>query len=71
MNTSEVKPKKTDHCNFCGRSDSEVMKMIAGPGVAICNECVELCVDIIREDIPNFAVAQLDLKTGMEIGRDG
>lgn len=38
------------HCSFCGKSQHEVRKLIAGPTVFICDECVELCMDIIRED---------------------
>ena len=38
------------HCNFCGKSQHEVRKLIAGPTVFICDECVELCMDIIREE---------------------
>lgn len=38
------------HCNFCGKSQKEVKKLIAGPGVYICDECIELCNDIIIED---------------------
>ena len=38
------------HCNFCGKSQHEVRKLIAGPSVYICDECVELCMDIIREE---------------------
>ena len=37
------------HCNFCGKSQHEVRKLIAGPSVYVCDECVELCNDIIRE----------------------
>lgn len=40
----------TLYCSFCGKSQHEVKKLIAGPTVFICNECVELCVDIIREE---------------------
>lgn len=40
----------TLHCNFCGKSQREVKKLIAGPGVYICDECIELCNDIIYED---------------------
>lgn len=40
----------TLHCNFCGKSQKEVKKLIAGPGVYICDECIELCNDIIIED---------------------
>lgn len=42
--------KNTLYCSFCGKSQHEVRKLIAGPNVFICNECVELCVDIIREE---------------------
>ncbi len=38
------------NCNFCGKSQKEVKKLIAGPGVYICDECIELCTDIIHED---------------------
>ncbi|MBL0942087.1 MAG: ATP-dependent Clp protease ATP-binding subunit ClpX, partial [Alphaproteobacteria bacterium] len=38
------------HCSFCGKSQHEVKKLIAGPTVFICDECVELCTDIIREE---------------------
>ncbi|MDY6313654.1 MAG: ClpX C4-type zinc finger protein, partial [Clostridia bacterium] len=37
-------------CSFCGRDQSEVKRLIAGPGVYICNECIELCSEIIEED---------------------
>lgn len=40
----------TLYCSFCGKSQHEVRKLIAGPTVFICNECVELCLDIIREE---------------------
>jgi len=40
----------TLHCNFCGKSQKEVKKLIAGPGCYICDECIELCNDIIFED---------------------
>lgn len=40
----------TLHCNFCGKSQREVKKLIAGPGVYICDECIELCNEIIYED---------------------
>src|SRR5688500_20368749 len=42
--------KNTLHCTFCGKSQHEVRKLIAGPTVFICDECVELCMDIIREE---------------------
>jgi ATP-dependent Clp protease ATP-binding subunit ClpX len=42
--------KNTLYCSFCGKSQHEVRKLIAGPTVFICAECVELCMDIIREE---------------------
>jgi len=42
--------KNTLYCSFCGKSQREVRKLIAGPTVFICDECVELCLDIIREE---------------------
>jgi ATP-dependent Clp protease ATP-binding subunit ClpX len=43
-------PKSTLYCSFCGKSQHEVRKLIAGPSVFICDECVELCTDISREE---------------------
>src|SRR5438445_11490601 len=42
--------KNTLYCSFCGKSQHEVRKLIAGPTVFICDECVELCMDIIGEE---------------------
>src|SRR6202035_1512567 len=42
--------KNTLHCTFCGKSQQEVRKLIAGPTVFICDECVELCMDIVSEE---------------------
>ena len=42
--------KNTLYCSFCGKSQHEVRKLIAGPTVFICDECVELCLDIIGEE---------------------
>ncbi|MCR9206107.1 MAG: ATP-dependent Clp protease ATP-binding subunit ClpX, partial [Halobacteriovoraceae bacterium] len=51
----------TLHCNFCGKSQKEVKKLIAGPGVYICDECIELCNDIIYEDaLKSTSKASLD-----------
>jgi ATP-dependent Clp protease ATP-binding subunit ClpX len=47
---SSGESKNTLYCSFCGKSQHEVSKLIAGPTVFICNECVELCMDIIREE---------------------
>jgi ATP-dependent Clp protease ATP-binding subunit ClpX len=48
--------KNTLYCSFCGKSQHEVRKLIAGPTVFICDECVELCMDIIREENKNQLV---------------
>jgi ATP-dependent Clp protease ATP-binding subunit ClpX len=47
------------YCSFCGKSQHEVRKLIAGPSVFICDECVELCNDIIREEIQDKSGAGL------------
>ncbi|HKX96012.1 MAG TPA: ATP-dependent Clp protease ATP-binding subunit ClpX [Methylibium sp.] len=44
--------EKVLYCSFCGKSQHEVKKLIAGPSVFICDECIELCNDIIRDEIP-------------------
>jgi len=49
------------YCSFCGKSQSEVRKLIAGPSVYVCDECVDLCNDIIREELAND-----DLEEGEE-----
>jgi ATP-dependent Clp protease ATP-binding subunit ClpX len=49
--TEKGNETKTLYCSFCGKSQFEVQKLIAGPSVFICNECVSLCLDIIREEI--------------------
>ncbi|QSA99292.1 ATP-dependent Clp protease ATP-binding subunit ClpX [Methylococcus sp. EFPC2] len=53
---------KVLYCSFCGKSQNEVQKLIAGPAVFVCDECVELCNDIIREELEgkaNEAVSHL------------
>jgi ATP-dependent Clp protease ATP-binding subunit ClpX len=56
--TSDVGDKsgKLLYCSFCGKSQHEVRKLIAGPSVFICDECVDLCNDIIREEIQESAI---------------
>jgi len=49
--------EKLLYCSFCGKSQHEVQRLIAGPQVFICNECVELCNDIIREELDQAIVA--------------
>ncbi|SFH99345.1 ATP-dependent Clp protease ATP-binding subunit ClpX [Albimonas pacifica] len=52
--------KNTLYCSFCGKSQHEVRKLIAGPTVFICDECVELCMDIIREETKTSLVKSSD-----------
>ncbi len=59
--------KNTLYCSFCGKSQHEVRKLIAGPTVFICDECVELCMDIIREETKS---AGLKSSEGVPTPRD-
>ena len=58
--SSNSESKNTLYCSFCGKSQHEVRKLIAGPTVFICDECVELCMDIIREEHKNHLVKTRD-----------
>ena len=49
--TSSASSEKTLYCSFCGKSQHEVKKLIAGPSVFICDECIDLCTDIIQEEV--------------------
>jgi ATP-dependent Clp protease ATP-binding subunit ClpX len=64
-------PDNTDQlsCSFCNKSQRQVRKLVAGPGVYICDECIELCTDIVEEELPAEHVAPLgdDLPTPAEI----
>ena len=62
--------EKTLYCSFCGKSQHEVKKLIAGPSVFICDECIDLCNDIIREEVPADAApgdSKGDLPTPSDI----
>ena len=64
--------EKVLYCSFCGKSQHEVKKLIAGPSVFICDECIELCNDIIRDEVPAEArrrrsAAKSDLPIPSEI----
>jgi ATP-dependent Clp protease ATP-binding subunit ClpX len=64
--------EKTLFCSFCGKSQHEVKKLIAGPSVFVCDECIELCNEIIRDELPAIAAeearkARGDLPTPSEI----
>ena len=61
---------KTLYCSFCGKSQHEVKKLIAGPAVFICDECIDLCNEIIRDELPAETAARDargDLPTPLEI----
>ncbi|MFT6072347.1 MAG: ATP-dependent Clp protease ATP-binding subunit ClpX [Alphaproteobacteria bacterium] len=70
-----TKPPKDDnsdnksslYCSFCGKGQHEVKKLIAGPTVFICNECVELCNDIIHEEVENSATSSENIPTPLDI----
>jgi ATP-dependent Clp protease ATP-binding subunit ClpX len=53
--TGNDSKQKTLYCSFCGKSQHEVKKLIAGPSVFVCNECIDLCNDIIREEVQEKA----------------
>ena len=57
---SKIEDKSNIRCSFCGKSQSEVQRLVAGPGVYICNECIELCQEIIEDD---YTLEPPDLKT--------
>jgi ATP-dependent Clp protease ATP-binding subunit ClpX len=62
--------EKTLYCSFCGKSQHEVKKLIAGPSVFICDECIDLCNEIIRDELPTSEegkAARGDLPTPAEI----
>ena len=47
-------------CSFCGKSQKQVKKLIAGPGVYICDECIDLCNEIIEEELAESSEVKLD-----------
>ena len=63
--TEKVGGEKLLYCSFCGKSQHEVRKLIAGPSVFICDECIELCNDIIREETQRPTTAQKAQKSDL------
>nr|NDG08011.1 ATP-dependent Clp protease ATP-binding subunit ClpX [Oxalobacteraceae bacterium] len=61
--------EKLLYCSFCGKSQHEVKKLIAGPSVFICDECIDLCNDIIRDEASavETVTPKSDLPTPQEI----
>ena len=66
----DTKGNNVLYCSFCGKSQHEVKKLIAGPSVFICDECIELCNEIIRDELPSTTEGRegsKDLPTPAEI----
>jgi len=62
--------KELLHCSFCGKSQHEVRKLIAGPNVFICDECVDLCIEIIKEENKSIGIeSEKDIPSPQEICR--
>ena len=62
--------EKVLYCSFCGKSQHEVKKLIAGPSVFICDECIELCNDIVRDEVPGEIVDPKSAKSDLPIPGD-
>ncbi|MBK8638742.1 MAG: ATP-dependent Clp protease ATP-binding subunit ClpX [Chromatiaceae bacterium] len=62
MSQRKSEDSKLLYCSFCGKSQAEVRKLIAGPSVFICDECVELCNDIIREEVEGETATETSSK---------
>jgi ATP-dependent Clp protease ATP-binding subunit ClpX len=63
MSDTTTSSEKPLYCSFCGKSQHEVKKLIAGPSVFICDECIDLCTDIITEEISQLP--EVDLREGL------
>jgi ATP-dependent Clp protease ATP-binding subunit ClpX len=66
---TNIDPKATLYCSFCGKSQHEVKKLIAGPAVYVCDECIELCQDIIKEEGKLLDTNSEKLPTPREIAK--
>ena len=62
--------EKTLYCSFCGKSQHEVKKLIAGPSVFICDECIDLCNDIIRDELPSTEITSDTSKSDLPTPQD-
>ncbi len=67
--SDKIADEKLLYCSFCGKSQHEVKKLIAGPSVFICDECIELCNDIIREELQEAEEANLT-KSDLPVPRE-
>ena len=70
MSSDKNKGDKLLYCSFCGKSQHEVRKLIAGPSVFVCDECIELCNDIIREETPGGGVLGKTDKNDLPVPHD-
>ncbi len=67
--SDKITGEKLLYCSFCGKSQHEVKKLIAGPSVFVCDECIELCNDIIREELQEVEAANLT-KSDLPVPRE-
>ena len=67
--SDKITDEKLLYCSFCGKSQHEVKKLIAGPSVFVCDECIELCNDIIREELQEVEAANLT-KSDLPVPRE-
>src|SRR5512140_3310371 len=65
--SEKIGGEKLLYCSFCGKSQHEVKKLIAGPSVFICDECIELCNDIIRDEVPAESPAAKTAKSDLPV----
>jgi len=65
MSEKKASGEKPLYCSFCGKSQHEVRKLIAGPSVFICDECIELCNDIIRDEVQADPPAESGARAGL------
>lgn len=70
MSVDKNKGDKLLYCSFCGKSQHEVRKLIAGPSVFVCDECIELCNDIIREEAPSGGALGKTDKNDLPVPRE-
>ena len=61
-----ARPSNLTMCSFCGKSHSEVKKLIAGPGVYICNECIEVCSTILEKELSEDGQTELSHAAGID-----
>lgn len=69
MMSEKMNSDKLLYCSFCGKSQHEVRKLIAGPSVFICDECIDLCNDIIREEMQTIETAKF-VKSSLPVPRE-